>query len=210
MDPKQDEIKIMKPGKRRWIFYAIAGLWGGLVWIGLVLAFFFIYVKTKRRFVMRLKILSMIVKRKLTLLIVFILFAYGCSAAYQAVKRGDELLQMKNYYGASQEYLSALRLEHDNKDAKMKLCQISRQAYEQKLSIAENAEKTSDFESAMRQYSDLANFLDRVSSYNCLNFAAINARAKITEMKSSSSEKYYKEAESLFANEDYSNAISEI
>ena len=157
---------------------------------------------------MRLKILSMIVKRKLTLLIVFILFAYGCSAAYQAVKRGDELLQMKNYYGASQEYLSALRLEHDNKDAKMKLCQNSRQAYEQKLSIAENAEKTSDFESAMRQYSDLANFLDRVSSYNCLNFAAINARAKITEMKSSSSEKYYKEAESLFAGEDYSNAIS--
>jgi|GEM_PF-1830485 len=135
------------------------------------------------------------------------LFIYGCSAAYQAVKRGDELLQMKNYYGASQEYLSALRLEHDNKDAKMKLCQISKQAYEQKLSIAENFEKGKDFESAMRQYSDLSNFLDRANSYNCLNFGAMNVREKITEMRSSSSEKYYKEAESLFASEDYSNAI---
>ena len=134
-------------------------------------------------------------------------FVWGCSAAYQAVKRGDELSQMKNYYGASQEYLTALNLERDNKDAKIKLCQISRQAYDQKLSIAENSEKTNDFESAMRQYSDLANFLDRINSYNCLNFAAINARAKIIEMRSSSSEKYYKEAESLFVGEDYSNAI---
>ena len=140
-------------------------------------------------------------------LVLLLSFAYGCSAAYQAVKRGDELSQMKNYYGASQEYLTALNLERDNKDAKIKLCQLSRQAYEQKLSIAENAEKTNDFESAMRQYSDLANFLDRINSYNCLNFAAINARAKIIEMRSSSSEKYYKEAESLFVGEDYSNAI---
>jgi hypothetical protein len=43
VDPKQDEIKIMKPGKRRWIFYAIAGLFGGLVWIGLFLVFSYLH-----------------------------------------------------------------------------------------------------------------------------------------------------------------------
>ena len=147
-------------------------------------------------------------KVRLLVLVFTVIVCIGCSAAYQAVKRGNELLEMRNYYGAAQEYLTALNLERDNKDAKMKLCQISKQAYEQKLSLAENFEKTSDFESAMGHYSDLANFLDRVNSYNCLNFATINARVKITEMKSSSSEKYYKEAENLFAGEDYSNAIS--
>lgn len=133
---------------------------------------------------------------------------YSCSAASQAVKRGDELFAMKNYYSASQEYLNALSLDAGHKDAKMKLCQISKQAYGQKLEIAENFEKTSDFESALTQYNELSTFLEKLNYYNCLNFPAINAKQKIIEMKSGASEKYYKEAEHYFGNEDYNNAIT--
>lgn len=144
-------------------------------------------------------------------LILCILFAtvYGCtSPASQAVKRGDELLTAKNYYGASQEYLSALNLEADHKEAKMKLCLNAKQAYDQKLDMAAAYERSFDFESAMPHYRDLSTFIDKTNSYNCLNFAPINAKQKIAEMKSGASEKYYREAEKLFANSDYGNAIT--
>lgn len=140
-------------------------------------------------------------------LLIFVVLIWGCSPATQAVKRGDELLTMKNHYGATQEYLTALTLEPDHKEAKMKLCQTSRQAYEQKLAIAENFEKTSDFESALPHYKELSTFLERANSYNCLNFSPINAKQKIVEIKSSASEKYYTEAERYFGGGDYSNAI---
>lgn len=138
---------------------------------------------------------------------ILIAFIWGCSPAYQAVKKGDELLEMKNHYGAAQEYLTALSHESDRKDAKMKLCQISRPAYDQKLALAVNYEKASDFESALPHYTDLSTFLERVNSYGCLNFSPINAKQKIVEMKSSASEKYYTEAEHHFGSGDYSNAI---
>jgi len=150
-----------------------------------------------------------LIMRKLALvsIVMFIAFIYGCSAASKAVKQGDELLAMKNYYGATQEYLNALKLEPDHQDAKMKLCQTSNLAYEQKLAMAENFEKSSDFESALKHYRELSTFIDKLSSYNCLNFPAINTKQKIEEMQSSASEKYYREAESLFASENYNSAI---
>ena len=120
---------------------------------------------------------------------------YGCSPATQAVKRGDELLEMKNYYGASEQYLYALRLEADHKDAKKKLCQTAKQAYDQKYEMAAGYEKSSDYESALLQYTDLASLISQLNSYNCLNFAPVNAAQKINEMKSSASEKFYREAE---------------
>lgn len=141
-------------------------------------------------------------------LLILIAFIWGCSAAYQAVKKGDELLEMKNHYGAAQEYLKALSLESDRKDAKMKLCQISKPAYDQKLAMAEGFEKSSDFESALPHYTDLSTFLERVNSYNCLNFPPINAKQKVIEMKSATSEKYYGEAERHFSSGNYTNAIA--
>jgi tetratricopeptide (TPR) repeat protein len=145
------------------------------------------------------------------LLLVFFLFGviYGCaSPASQAIKRGDDLLVTRNYYGASQEYLTALGLEPAHKDAKMKLCQTSKPAYDQKLEMASSYEKTSDFESALPQYNDLASFIEKLNSYNCLNFVPVNAKQKVVEMKSGSSEKYYREAERCFSNEDYNTAVS--
>lgn len=133
----------------------------------------------------------------------------GCATpAGKAVKRGDELLNAKNYYGASEEYLTALRLESDNKDAKLKLCQTANQAYNQKLEIAANFERSSDFESALPHFKDLAGFIDKSNSYSCLSVATIDAKQKITEMKSGASEKYYKKAEEFYNNVDYSNAIN--
>jgi tetratricopeptide (TPR) repeat protein len=136
------------------------------------------------------------------------LLAYGCSQASQAIKRGDELFTAKNYYGAALEFINALNLEADNKDAKMKLCQISKPAYEQKLDMAISYEKTSDFESALPQYQELSFFIDKLNSYNCLSFPSVNAKQKIIEMKSGASEKYYREAERFFNNDDYSSALS--
>lgn len=118
------------------------------------------------------------------------------------------IVTAKNYYGASQEYLTALNLEADHKEAKMNLCKNSKLAYDQKLDMATTYENSSDYESAMPHYKDLATFIDRTNSYNCLNFAPINAKQKIVEMKSGASEKYYKEAEKFFAGSDYSNAIT--
>ncbi|MBI4823308.1 MAG: hypothetical protein HY805_03645, partial [Nitrospirae bacterium] len=105
------------------------------------------------------------------------------------------------------EYLSGLSLDPNYQKAKVQLCTISKQAYEQELAIAGNFEKTSDFESALAHYSELKDFLQMLTQYNCLNFPTINVGQKITEMKSASSEKYYKLAEAAFVNEDYSNAI---
>ena len=139
---------------------------------------------------------------------ILIAFVWGCSPAYQAVKKGDELLEMKNHYGAAQEYLKALSHESDRKDAKMKLCQIARPAYDQKLALAENYEKASDFESALPHYTDLSTFLERINSYGCLSFSPINAKQKIVEMKSATSEKYYREAERHFTSGNYTNAIT--
>ena len=141
-------------------------------------------------------------------LCLLILMAYGCSPASKAIKRGDELFTSKNYFGAAQEYITALNLESDNTDAKMKLCQISKQAYEQKFDMAVSYEKSSDFESALPQYQNLSFLIDKLNSYNCLNFPSVNAKQKIDEMKSGASEKYYTEAERFFSNDDYSNAIS--
>jgi hypothetical protein len=131
----------------------------------------------------------------------------GCSAASQAVKRGDDLMQMKNYYGATQEYLHALSLESDHKEARIKLCQTAKPSYDQKLAMAEGHEMNSNYELALPQYSELSRFLNQLNSYNCMNFVPINVSLKITEMKSSTSEKYYKEAEKLFAKEEYGAAI---
>lgn len=132
----------------------------------------------------------------------------GCGPAAKAISRGDEMVQMKNYYGASQEYLTALNLERDNGEAKTKLCQIAAPAYEQEASVASNAENTSDYESALRHYRILSNFLDSVNLYNCASFPTVNVKQKIVEMQGASSEKYYKEAEGLFAAADYESAIA--
>lgn len=145
--------------------------------------------------------------RGLGLLLLAVITVYGCSASSQAVKRGDELLLTKNYYGASIEYLSALSLESDNKDAKLKLCQVSKQAYEQKLAIAENFEKSTEYANALSEYKDIASLIDKINANNCLNFTPVNAKKKTEEMKLAISEKYYKEAEHAFGSENYSGAI---
>lgn len=147
-----------------------------------------------------------IIGRALAICICFMV-TIGCSAASKAVKRGDEFQKANNYFSASQEYLTALGLEPDHKDAKTKLCQVAQQAYQQKLSIAENYDKAKEFESALPQYTDLSMLIEKLSSQNCLSFAAINARQKMADMKTGASEKYYAEAEQYFGVGNYSSAI---
>jgi len=144
---------------------------------------------------------------KCFLFIFLIYFFVGCSAATQAIKRGDELQKANNYYGSAQEYLTALRLDSANTDAKVKLCKVSGPAYQQKLAVANNFETSENYEVALANYRELNSFLSQVNSFNCLNFATINVEKKISEMSSSASEKHYKEAERYFSKADYELAI---
>lgn len=137
-----------------------------------------------------------------------LMLLFGCSPASKAVKRGDEYLETRNYYSAAKEYINALSFDPTYEKAKTKLCEVSKQAYDQQLAIASNYERTSNHETALQSYTDISNFLDNVSNNKCLTFPAINVKNKITEMKSVTSEKYYKEAESFFNNVEYDAAIS--
>jgi len=88
-----------------------------------------------------------------------LIFLLGCSAAYKAVKRGDKFLEAGNYYNATQEYLTALRLKPEDQETRTKLCQIAESAYQQKLTMAQNFEQSADFESSLTHYIELNNFL---------------------------------------------------
>lgn len=132
---------------------------------------------------------------------------FGCSAGYQSVKRGDELVQARSFYGAVQEYMTALRLEPDNKEAKTKLCQFAKPAYDEKLQLAESSEMNSSFDSAHSHYSALAGYLDSLNSYNCLNFTPVQAKEKAAQMRTGASEKFYREAEKSFTEGQFAQAI---
>lgn len=133
----------------------------------------------------------------------------GCGGpAGKAVKQGDALLEIKDYYGATNQYMTALRYESDHKDAKIKLCENSKAGYEQKFMRAEGYEKSSDHESALKNYRELKTFTEHVDNYGCLNFSVANLTQKINEMKAGASEAYYKEAEKLFNAANYSEAIT--
>ncbi len=132
----------------------------------------------------------------------------GCGPAAQAIKRGDALLETKDYYGASEEYLTALRFENDNGKAKLKLCENAKPGYEQKYQRADQCEKTADYECALKNYRELTGFVENVDSRGCLNFSTANLKQKVSEMKSGASEAYYKDAENFFKAANYNEAIS--
>lgn len=151
-------------------------------------------------------ICSLVFSRNFLFLSILLLVS-GCSAASMAVKQGDQYLETKNYYSAAQAYIHALELDPTYDSAKTKLCGVSKQAYDQQLAIASNYESTLDHEAALQSYTDLSIFVDNISKSNCLTFPIINVKNKIVEMKASSSEKYYKQAEDLFNKREYDAAI---
>jgi len=114
---------------------------------------------------------------------------------------------MGNHYAAALKFIEALQSEPTNKKARLKLSEVAKLAYDQKLYLAESAEKSSNYEQALREYSELKDFLSTTNSYNCVSFPIINIDAKLSEMKSSASEKYYKKAEGFFENENYLDSI---
>lgn len=132
----------------------------------------------------------------------------GCGPAAQAIKRGDALLETKDHYGASEEYIVALGHESDNSKAKLKLCANAKPGYEQKLGRAEGCEKSADHECALKNYRELSGFVENVDRRGCLSFSTVNLKQKISEMKSGASEAYYKDAENFFKAGNYSEAIS--
>jgi len=136
-----------------------------------------------------------------------LIFLLGCSAAYKAVKRGDKFLEAGNYYNATQEYLTALRLKPEDQETRTKLCQIAESAYQQKLTMAQNFEQSADFESSLTHYIELNNFLKATQKQQCPSFTMIDVAAKIDAVRLAASEQFYHRAETLFAQKAYTDAI---
>jgi tetratricopeptide (TPR) repeat protein len=133
----------------------------------------------------------------------------GCAGpAQKAFKSGEGMLEVKDYYGASKAFISALQYEPDFKEAKIKLCGNAKAGYEYKHGRAEEFEKSANYDSALGQYGELQRYVHDVDKYGCLNFVVANLENKIKEMKSGASEADYREAEAQFNAVNYDGAIS--
>ena len=106
----------------------------------------------------------------------FIVFALiGCAGpAQKAFKSGEGMLEVKDYYGASKAFISALQYEPDFKEAKIKLCGNAKAGYEYKHGRAEEFEKSANYDSALGQYGELQRYVHDVDKYGCLNFVVAN------------------------------------
>ncbi len=98
------------------------------------------------------------------ILLAFTIISIGCSAAYQSVETGSKLQEMGNHYAAALKFIEALQSEPTNKKARLKLSEVAKLAYDQKLYLAESAEKSSNYEQALREYSELKDFLSTTNS----------------------------------------------
>lgn len=133
----------------------------------------------------------------------------GCIAARQGIKRGDEAVTKGDNYAAANEYLDVLAKKPKHKKALAKLSGIAKIAYEQKLKIAKGYIDQKNLEDALTEYKQLSRFIDRLKTYNALDFVPIDVDKVIKEVSVDVAEKYYIMAESLFSKAQYEEAIRE-
>jgi len=120
----------------------------------------------------------------------------------QAVTRGD-------YYAAAMDYLNVLRTKPKYSKAIDNLSRISKSAYEQKLKMAEGYQEQGNLEEALAEYKDLDGYITQLRQYNLLNFVPIDINKAISTVSTGAAEKHYVQAEGLFKQKDFQNAIRE-
>lgn len=132
----------------------------------------------------------------------------GCSVTGKALKRGDEAAKRGDYYTAVQEYLGVLSTKPKHSKSLRKLSEVGEKAYIQKLDRAKAYEKQDNLEEALAIYKQLSTYIGQLKRFNALNFTPINIQQAIISVSSGAAEKHYKQAESLFKQNEYMSAIS--
>lgn len=145
----------------------------------------------------------------LFVLVLCCMFLYSCSAASRYVSFGDKAIARGDYYAAAQDYLTALKAKPGYTKAVMKLSQVARPAYDQKLSLAEGYKNQGSLEAALREYKELKQFLRDLRSSSALNFVPLDIDKAISSVSEGAAEEHFKQAEAYFSREDYGQAIRE-
>ena len=143
-----------------------------------------------------------------TAIVLVCLGLVGC-AAKSLVSQGDEALELGNYYTAALRYIEALHIKPTHSKALSRLMMVAKQAYEQKLMIAEGYKARGNLEVALREYKELRNFLLELKHLNALNFVPIDIDEEIAHLKTGAAEAHYRAAERLLEQGLYRKAIKE-
>lgn len=129
----------------------------------------------------------------------------GC-AHYNLAKDGAELATAGNHWGATKKYFESLEKKPGYEKALDGLKLSALPAYKQKLEIAGNYEKQTNYETAAIEYQELYDYCNRLRRLSILNFATIDFEKKIAEMKTGASEAYYVKGDALLNKNDFINA----
>ena len=134
---------------------------------------------------------------------------FACSQAAKGVKLGEQAVTRGDYYAAAIEYLNVLRTTPKYNKAIDGLSRISKSAYEQKLKMAEGFQEQGNLEEALAEYKALSTYITQLRQYNLLNFVPVDIDKAISTVSSGAAEKHYVQAEALFKQRAYQNAIGE-
>ena len=85
----------------------------------------------------------------------------GC-AAKKALKKGNAAKARGDMYGAAIAYLQALDEKSGYEDAVVALRNVAKPAYNQKRDEAEGLRSRQEFDAAIREYENLAEFTERM------------------------------------------------
>ncbi|HPW18386.1 MAG TPA: hypothetical protein PLP83_08400 [Candidatus Aminicenantes bacterium] len=141
-------------------------------------------------------------------LVIGSLTAAGQSAGALA-KSGDKAVAKGDFYNAALSYLGSLGKKPKSVKTKDKLAEIAKQAYEQKLGLAEQYRANGNLEGAIAQFRELEAFTSRLRAYVPLNFVTIDFRSTMADVSESAAELRYQSAEGYFDSRNYSKAIVE-
>ena len=141
-----------------------------------------------------------------------LLIAAGClilagSDAGRAYRDGKDFDEGGQDFKAAEKYLEALDADAGHKKAMEALKAVAKDAYDEKLSEAQDSESAKDYPSALRSYDDLATLIAGLKDHDASSFSVIDAKAKSLEMRNSAAETDYQAAEKFFTAKSWEAAI---
>ena len=149
--------------------------------------------------------------RLVTLILIPLVFLTGCTSAFEKiVERGDTVRQRGDLERAAEVYLEAFERETPEADeraeANQRLKEVAEPAYNAKLERAENKEDT-DPDESIEEYEELGSFISKLERQIEISFGTVNTDERILAVQNREASQYYKQAEQLFADERYDDAI---
>lgn len=151
-------------------------------------------------------------KRKLpsfVLFLVYLIIFAGCNGVTKSIKISEEATLRGDYYAAAMGYLSVLETKPKQKKAIANLASVAKQAYEQKLNMAEDYENQGSLEYALSEYKELQRYVSKLKAHNALNFVTIDIDKAIKTVSAGAAEQHYVKGEELFNVGEFGKAIEE-